>query len=60
VCFALSLAISGFLVMAGAAKGIVLDDLGMEVLITSGLKVVAVIAGWIKIIRTAVHNHRGV
>jgi uncharacterized membrane protein YozB (DUF420 family) len=58
VCFAGSLVISGFLVMAGAAKDIQIDELAMEALITTGLKVGAIIAGWSKIIRTAINNHR--
>jgi multisubunit Na+/H+ antiporter MnhB subunit len=58
VCFAASLAFSGFLVMAGAAKDIPINELAVEALITIALKVVAITAGWIKIVRTSINNNR--
>lgn len=58
VCFAVSLAYSGVLVMAGAANGIALGELTTSVIITNSLKIIAILAGWIKIIRNAIHFRR--
>jgi hypothetical protein len=56
VCFSSSLIFSGLLVMAGAASGIRIEELTTEALISNGLKLAAIVFGWIKILRTLYHN----
>lgn len=51
LCAGASLVMSGGLVMAGAAAGIVTAELSAEILINNSLKILFIIFSWIKILR---------
>lgn len=50
-CFAASLLYTGVLVMAGALAGFQTATLTIPIIINNGLKIAAIVFGWIKIVR---------